>query len=225
MKKQTIIILLSAVALLCISCRDQAYEHSPTWVYHLVFSFKDSEGKDLVKPLADEQWMTDPKQDHWSGEINPVRYLLDVIYSNPPDWYDNTIYNRKAYPGFIPTEHKCIFSACQNSQELPVSPWYLRYYNNTHHIDTWGEEVQDLTFKITCPTIFGDESIHEVVTYWEPGEKPIYTSNAICTKAVFEGKEYLPKKNVNVFHYEFPDTSENKDVEMVYYAIEIVLDK
>ena len=241
------LILLAAVAIICISCSDQlgglsqngeiafgisgnsdqlGYALGPVWVYDIAISFKDSDGNDVVKPLVDEQWTSDPTHDGWIREINPEKYHLDVIYSNPPDWYDNSIYNRRAYPGFIPDVHTCDFRGFRNSQNTSVSPWYLRHYNNSHRIDLWGEEVQDLTFEITCPTIFGDESIHEVETYWEQGEKPVvYKSNAVCTKVLFAGKEYTPQKQVEVFNYEFPDPSYNVTVEMIYYSVDIVLDK
>ena len=220
MKSLKPIIILLLLALIQSSCNEsELAKTSLHWEYSLAISFTDSEGKDLVKPLADEQWMSNPKLTHWAEEINPDKYTLDVIYSNPPDWYDNDIYNHRAYPGFVPDVNRRYFRVSQINQNMLDSPWYLTYYDYTD-IDMWGEEVQNMVFKITCPSIFGDDSTHNVETCWEQGEKPeIFLSDAKCTKVVFDGKQYFPEQKVYVIHFE------SQDVERVYYAIDIVLDK
>ncbi|MBQ4021786.1 MAG: hypothetical protein II613_04480, partial [Bacteroidales bacterium] len=61
------------------------------WTYQLYLSFTDGEGNDLVKQLVDEKWnyLEDSK---WNSVVNPEKCHLDVIYSNPPAWFDNSIY-------------------------------------------------------------------------------------------------------------------------------------
>lgn len=198
----------------------------PAWEYSIAISFKDKEGNDLVAPLAEEQWVDNPDVSHWAGYINPDKYHLDVIYSNLPDWFDNTTYTHKASPGMIPGEHVKYCTAVNFGQ--PDSPWYVAHGDATL-INGWGEEVRDLTLKLSCPTIFGDDEIHEFVTYWEEGEERRGEKwVAKCTKLIFEGQDYIPKKKVIVQHYDYPEypyALEGRDIEYVHYAVDIVLDK
>ena len=214
-----------AIDLSSMAGRELNETFGPAWKYTISISFKDTEGNDLVAPLAEEQWSNNPDASHWAGYINPDKLHLDVIYSNPPDWFDNTTYTHKAYPGMIPDVHVKYCTAVQFDQ--PDSPWYVVHGEATY-INTWGDEVRDLTFKLSCPTIFGDDEIHEFVTYWEEGEEKRGEKRlAKCTKVVFEGQEYIPKKMVIVHHYDYPEyphALEGKDVEYVHYAIDIVLD-
>ena len=47
-----------------------------------------------------------------------------------------------------------------------------------------------LTYKIKCPYIFGDDAVHELVTYWEiPNER---NPSAKCYRITFEGNEVTP---------------------------------
>ena len=90
--------------------------------------------------------------------------------------------------------------------------------------ETWGEEVQDLLFKITSPTLFGDGRINDVATYWEKGEERAGVEMlAKCSKVVFEGQEYLPSKTVRTEHHE-----QGKyiwDAIFVNYFVDIIIDK
>lgn len=201
--------------------RELSNTFGPAWEYSIAISFKDKEGNDLVSPLAEEQWDSNPDASHWAGYINPDRLHLDVIYSNPPDWFDNTTYTHKASPEMIPDEHVKYCTASQYGQS--DSPWYVVHGEATY-INTWGEEVRDLTLKITCPTIFGDNEIHEFATCWEEGdERRGEEWLAKCTKLVFEGQDYIPEKKIIVKHFE--NFGEEWDTIFVDYLINIVLDK
>ncbi|MBP5316217.1 MAG: hypothetical protein J6Y83_00770 [Bacteroidales bacterium] len=201
--------------------RELSNTFGPAWEYSIAISFKDKEGNDLVSPLAEEQWDSNPDASHWAGYINPDRLHLDVIYSNPPDWFDNTTYTHKASPEMIPDEHVKYCTASQYGQS--DSPWYVVHGEATY-INTWGEEVRDLTLKITCPTIFGDNEIHEFATCWEEGdERRGEEWLAKCTKLVFEGQDYIPEKKIIVKHFE--NFGEEWDTIIVDYLITIVLDK
>ena len=78
-----------------------------------------------------------------------------------------------------------------------------------------------LTYSIKFPTIFGDDKVHEIVTYW--GDDPIVSSAneeaslmPECTKAIFNGKELAINK---VAHY-----STSREGSYYIYCIDIVLD-
>lgn len=192
------------------------------WTYHLYLSFTDGEGNDLVKQLVDEKWnyLEDSK---WNSVVNPEKCHLDVIYSNPPAWFDNSIYNARADSGFTPDVNKRYFTFLQNGYDLSDSPWYLSYQDMTS-TNLWGEEVQDMILKIMSPTLFGDGKIHDVATYWEEGEERGGAQLwAKCSKVVFEGQEFLPVKNVRTEHHE--QGQYIWDAIFVDYFVDIVLDK
>ena len=52
----------------------------PVWKYTLAISFKDTEGNDLVAPLAEERWDSNPDASHWAGYINPDKLHLRKFY-------------------------------------------------------------------------------------------------------------------------------------------------
>ena len=192
------------------------------WIYNLYLSFTDAEGNDLVKQLVDDKWNYSGDS-QWNSVVNPEKCHLDVIYSNPPAWFDNSIYNARATSGFTPDVNKRYFTFLQTGQDLSVSPWRLSYQDMTS-TNFWGEEVQDLLLKITSPTLFGDGRIHEVATYWEEGEErsgaQLY---ARCGKVVCEGQEYLPAKTVRTEHHE--EGQYVWDAIFVNYFVDIVLDR
>ena len=193
----------------------------PAWKYTLAISFKDTEGKDLVAPLAEEQWDSNPDASHWAEYINPDKLHLDVIYSNPPDCFDNATYtyNKTNPEAILPGDHVKYCTASQYGQ--PDSPWYVVHSEATY-INTWGEDVQDLTLNITCPTIFGDDEIHEFATYWDEGaEKRGEEWLAMCTKLVYEGHEYIPEKKVRAEHFE--NFGKAWNTVFVDYRIDIIL--
>ena len=192
------------------------------WTYQLYLSFTDGEGNDLVKQLVDEKWnyLEDSK---WNSVVNPEKCHLDVIYSNPPAWFDNSIYNARADSGFTPDVNKRYFTFLQNGYDLSDSPWYLSYQDMTS-TNLWGEEVQDMILKIMSPTLFGDGKIHDVATYWEEGEERGGVQLwAKCSKVVFEGQEYLPVKKVRTEHHE--QGQYIWDAIFVDYFVDIVIDR
>jgi len=52
-------------------------------------------------------------------------------------------------------------------------------------------EEKILTYKLKCPYVFGDDSVHEFVTYWDiPRDK--INHSAKCSRIEFEGNEITP---------------------------------
>jgi len=72
---------------------------------------------------------------------------------------------------------------------LEVYIYYNHYYlllrtsSNRNY-----KPASKLIFKLKCPHIFGDDNVHEVVTYWKAGNKP--TKSRICYLIELEGKEF-----------------------------------
>lgn len=231
---------------------DNRLEHI---TYRLAFGFKDSEGKDLIVPLAEEQWIEEG-DNNWPGGINPDKYKFDYILSNPPDWWDNTIYNVKPAPGIIPDVNRPYLNVLQfddkghmclngySGAELRIrfddkgSVWVNDHSEEGSDKCSWyllkdmisapSHPQKTIKYQITCPTIFGDSSVHEFITYWtedENDDPKVHGQVAICTKVEYEGKVITPIRGETIMHNEFPDSSVNQDYEFVTNLVDIVLDR
>lgn len=166
-----------------------------TVVYNLGLSFQDASGNDLVKGIGLEEWSAGTSmEDALWGSVKPDLYVLDIIVSEPCKNWDNEIYNTPARPGFIPDVNRpklgmerdnngdCYLT---NSFSLPVN-------------DCPEEKI--LTYKLKCPYVFGDEAVHEFVTYWDiPKSNYAHTSErfAKCYRIEFEGVEIAPQPPID----------------------------
>lgn len=199
--------------------------------YWLTVSFKDASGKDLVAKLGDERWVSSRNQSNWAGEINPERYQLDIILSNPHESWDNTIYNTRAKEGvFAPDVNQPYFMIAKYDENHVGTLTYKGedsiegdcYLFSNFNIPAINGIQNTLTYKITCPTIFGDNATHEIVTWWKEGQSFPKDSDEIifrypeCKSSTFDGKDVIVKKVL-------VDSANSK--EYYSYFIDIVLDK
>ena len=51
----------------------------------------------------------------------------------------------------------------------------------------FGDVLPQIEYYLTCPTIFGDEEEHEIISYWKFEKRPEYT--AVCHKVTIDGEE------------------------------------
>ena len=69
-----------------------------------------------------------------------------------------------------------------------------------------------VTYILICPTIFGDDLAHEVITYWRDNndiaESSFENRFPICTRAVVDGQEIIPKRGD--YYYQYIDVILNK---------------
>ena len=166
---------LSIIAVLILSSCEPPWHNEPEFIgYNLYLSFQDASGNDLVKEI---------ELSESSGAVKESLYSLDIIVSEPCWNWDNEIYNAPARPGFEPDV---------NRPKLALS----NYEGYSYLINQFGLPVDDcpkqeiLTYKIKCPYIFGDDAVHELVTYWEiPNER---NPSAKCYRITFEGNEVTP---------------------------------
>jgi len=189
MKISKTVNLLLLVLMLFSSCRC-ANEEPDSVVYKLGLSFQDASGKDLVKGIELEEWWPPSTSMEYasSGSVKPDLYVLDIILSEPCENWDNDIYNTPARPGYIPNV---------NRPKLSME----RFNNDSYLINDFGfwigscPEEKILTYKLKIPYVFGDEEIHEFVTYWDiPKTKFSYGQYyAKCYRIVFEGNEIIPQ--------------------------------
>lgn len=179
--------LLAFVIMNFTSCDLLFGHHEPEFVvYKLGLSFQDTSGNDLVKGIGLKWWLDSTfvsEEQAQSGIVKNDLYVLDIIVSEPCKNWDNKIYNT---PGSV-----------VNRPELGM----VRYNNGYRYLDNdFGVPVSDcpkekiLTYKLKCPYVFGDEAVHEFVTYWDiPKAKVANEYLAKCYRIEFEGNEITPQ--------------------------------
>lgn len=143
--------------------------------YDLSMSFQDASGNDLVKGIG---------LNTSSGSVKDSLFTLDIIVSEPCKNWDNKIYNTPARPGFEPDVNRPKLGMVKyNSYSYLTSDFQLP-------VNDCPEEKM-LTYKLRCPHVFGDDAIHEFVTYWEIPKDKINQA-AKCYRIEFEGNEIIP---------------------------------
>ena len=180
--------------------------------YRLHVNFRDVAGNDLVAPLGEEYYISEGWRTKWVNEINPEKYSLDIIL---PDGLSSTkpYYSLAKY-----NDYHSWLTPGEDGKYDGDGIWYLES-NYVPTVITSNAAIQSpLTYRLSCPTIFGDGSIHEIVAWWDEGT--LISGNCrilTCIKVVFDGKEIQP----------ILGTSYNENAEPCYfgYFIDIVLDK
>ena len=167
--------ILSLVALIMFSYCDPPIHKQPEFIsYNLYLNFQDSSGNDLVNGIEINN----------SLDISKDSYALDIIISEPCWNWDNDSYNTPAKSGFEPDV---------NSPKLGIS----KYNGYSYLTNQFGLPLEDcptqeiLTYKIKCPYIFGDDTVHELITYWDI-PKGKRNPSAKCYRIAFEGNEITP---------------------------------
>ena len=191
MKTLKLIGLLTLVMIDFTSCDKIFDRHEPEFVvYNLDLSLRDASGNDLVKGIGLGEWIPRniPEEQAQSGTVKDDLYVLDIIVSEPCWNWDNNIYNTPARPGFEPDV---------NRPKLVMSKYNGYYYLTNDFSVPVNDcpEEKKLTYKLKCPYVFGDEAVHEFVTYWDiPKSNYAHTFErfAKCNRIEFEGNEIIP---------------------------------
>lgn len=217
--------MLSAVVALAVCGCDKAplEDYAPAYTYILCVSFEDASGNDLVAPLGEERYTRSNAVNYWTGDINPNKYMLDVKYSQLPASAPAYVIPNNSYPrlgmGKFDNNYQCISHFVEQYEEEGGKYYLFSELSLLKH--SWGLDTprQDyIIYNISCPTIFGDNSFHELVAYWD--DDPVYSTYGDeypeCVEAEFDGYKINVKKAL----YHSVETRN-------YYAyfIDIVLDK
>lgn len=157
MKTLRFLLCAGAVAMVCASCGGGSPSPTPDSLppdhqYVLMMSFLDSEGNDLVKGIEG----TEPEDSIQANFVAPSQYTLTsslpllpsragVVYDDP----DPTPEMILVTPGIIDD----------------VSLDYYALYLDAP-VDRGLDLMEQLTYTLTCPHLFGDNEPHEIVTYW-----------------------------------------------------------
>ena len=153
----------------------------PVYIYDMAFHFKDKAGNDLASPLAEEQWRPENYQGPWSGQINPERYSLEIKSVNPDKWIHRTFWGPIFVSEYDP--HLLMVTAKDYSG-------YLLYNEVLLHREYGLQNY--LTYRISCSTIFKDNSEHYITAYWNNNPEDIEYPE--CTKVLFDEQEVEVRK-------------------------------
>ncbi|MDH6356317.1 hypothetical protein [Parabacteroides sp. PF5-9] len=177
--------------------RDTIIGDIPPNYSHLIWiSFQDTLGNDL---LEGSEFV-------WSNyEIyetaKPEFYTLDIVFKDQslnPWWYQQgqMIGGGDRFDNKYPRLYLSNGEWFSPPDSL-ISPdyHYLKFLTGSisHKCDLdscWKAEfTEKITFKLTCPYLFGDDEIHHIITWWNLlGEY-----NTICTGVAYNGQEFPVK--------------------------------
>ena len=144
--------------------------------YYLKLSFQDVSGNDLVKGIdSDEMWgqhgIVTSEEDAIVGIVKPDLYKLDIIFQKPELYFGKNILN-----GVI-KDNELGFEKREGYSYLG-----LRISSRRNK-----PPETKITFRLTCPYVFGDDVEHDIVTYWKRNDNRY---SQLCHRIEFEGKEF-----------------------------------
>ena len=157
--------------------------------YSISVSFIDKEGNDLVAPLAAERYIKNSRGNNWEGEINPDKYSLEITLSKP-----TADFKRYHSPQPIRDGSGSYFWISDYQQDTYYLSNVFNYFRYQYADDNYDSVVENpmqeyVKYRIFCPTIFNDNTIHELVVYWDNDNVQGLWAEMKCIKALFEGKE------------------------------------
>jgi len=141
------------------------YYYEPLW-----FRVQDDLGNDLIKRIGSDWWLSDsnPTGDpSLDGTVNPNLYSIEYVYPFPkmsPFYYlQEEIEFINETPCVIWDEYVPIFYIFIDKDVfyMGFSAKSMKYYDGD--LPPAGKII----FKLNCPSIFGDNKVYEIITYWE----------------------------------------------------------
>ena len=172
------LIIISSVT----SCDIMFGHKEPDFIsYPLAMRFLDSSNNDLAEGIGLESEESSNGNIEW-GIVKHNLYNLEVVASPPCEDVIASI-NSHYIPDYPRLEMK----------KLDGHNYFLFGYSLGVN-ECSNEKV--LTYKIKCPYIFGNEEVHEFVTYWEiPKIKKGFT-DAKCVRVELAGKTFIPSASL-----------------------------
>ena len=176
------------MVVVCASCEKPAPD--PIYTRYLCLSFRDVSGNDLVNGIGFEVWRdggyVTGGEDDTGGIIKPELYTLFFICEDKNA-------NRLNYMSPNP------IMALQKSGSIEVPHPYMNNYDYlTFDIITEKSKpfVEKITLKLKCSYLFGDNEVHDIVTWWERQSK-----GDLCYHIEYGGKEYTEIDHVKLYPY------------------------
>ena len=196
--------LTVAVAMSCNSALESEEPIAPSglpatsYIHILYLSFQDASGNDLVKGIEFNAWdringveITGREED-MGGAVKPELYSLEYVYEDR-----NQDPSKQRHSGNHPiTALNKGVGLNEAYPEVNSAYDYLQFY--THSTNSLYYEIfegrnvkvpfaENITIKLKCHYLFGDNVVHEIVTLWEKPTIGVYSK---CYRIKFGGKEF-----------------------------------
>ena len=155
----------------------------------LLLSFQNASGNDLVKGIgfwvdgSNGITITGRKNDAW-GRVKEKLYTMSIYEDSYDDYYSCPLGLRKGKP-FL-----------KKYPELNGNYDYLYFQAISMNINEEHLFNEKATFQLSCPYIFGDNEVHNIVTWWKPEkiadawlEHRFYELAPSCYRIEIDGKE------------------------------------
>jgi len=203
-----------------------------TYYYFLHLSFKDKAGNELIAPFAADRFKSTPGS-VWYGEIDTLKYSLDIIQANPGSDADTKCYylspmrmssqealvldSQRPYLTMTKFDGNLAMITPMSDGSYPdEGNWYMDFHyaiaTNT------GRQQEALTYKLSCPTVFGDNNVHDIKATWGEGEDKSYLEiYPSCTSVEIDGQKLTPRRGVSYL--------DNNGTVYISYFADIVIDR
>jgi hypothetical protein len=169
----------------------EKYFNGPNYyAYDLFLKFQDESGNSLLKGIECKDWVFIPEYDEGVGSVNFDFYALEIAVPEPCQ--DTYFLANKERPGVILEE--------KATPKLFLRLWNGNYYfeiNYRSFENPWGEyencpPAEMITYKLSCPFVFGDDAVHEIVTWWRPYSEKTLNGHPknLCYRIELDGEEF-----------------------------------
>lgn len=205
--------LLAVIVASMTSCnfKDDWYSEPTVDMFVLSICVRDSAGKNLVAPLGEEYYNSDPNRTKYRNEVDPAKYSLTVSLAGQYESYQAS---------FLSVKFDDDYKMCPQRE----SDWKYDVDGNWYLVSQLSKASEQnqavyepITYIVRCSAVFGDDKEHKIEAWWKEDKDRAVTSGKYfeCTKATFDGNPITPVKGVT--HY---DNSESRD--FVGYFLNIV---
>ena len=136
-------------------------------------------GNDLVKGIEVDYGNITA---HFGPMIKSDLYTFEIIY---PDLCMDVYYHHYNGSGYIPADignHPPV-------QIVEKDSYYYLVFDVGARTNDGCPDANTLIFKLSCPYIFGDDAVHEFVTYWKEDNAP--TNSRLCYRIELDGTESI----------------------------------
>lgn len=224
---QLIGLLLSALVLFS-SCSKLERKAAVPYSYLLLLDIKDALGVDILKdiPIINTGgYMVIEDKNGWTAEVKPDLYKLKIIVPELCFKPESPLTERTDYPLWInkiSDSYYLSFSATSSSLCPPADV---------------------ITFKLTCPYIFGDSKEHIITSHWSPdglylpstdnqegAKSDAFFPRNECSHIAIDGKEWLVEQEIFAPNFsdetkqEIAKSNIKKDFSRLISVARIVLD-
>ena len=146
---------LLSILLLCLGCTRFSHSSPPWHQYHLLLEIHDKKGIDIVKeipilPDRGSSWMFMDKEG-WMAGVEPDLCHFDYVVPELCFKFETSAQLVKPHFAIVVTKIADRYFLLLQAHSTPSCP-----------------PVDIITFKLTCPFIFGDDVEHLIVSYWSP---------------------------------------------------------